>query len=77
MTSIPLREWLQAATPATRKALARAAKVSIQTLGHIAYGHRRGSALTAIRITKAEPGISQTSICPACRECPHYRAAKA
>lgn len=73
---IPLRERLTQLTADQRKKLAKAARLSIQTLGHIAHGHRRGSALTAIRIVKADPEVSQTSVCPACRECPHYRASK-
>ncbi len=63
---ISLYAWLRAATPAQRVALARASKLSVQSLSHIAHGHRRGSAETAIAVWLAsKKTITLRSVCPA------------
>ena len=81
----PLRAWLRAATPTLAARLAKLAKTSVKTLQNMAAGHRGGSAEAAVRISKASAilvlkgeathAIDQASICPACRQCPHYQRA--
>lgn len=74
---ISLKQWLNMATADERAALAKASKLSVQGLSHIARGHRRGSADTAIAIWLASKGtrlgtITLWSVCPALRKLEPY-----
>lgn len=84
---VSLKKWLAMATPKQKQTLAAKADTSVATLAHLASGFRGGSAAAAIRIATASrrasvPAgqenvpmpIDQASICPACKDCPHYKA---
>jgi hypothetical protein len=77
-----LRKWLDEATPAQRKSLAKEAKTSVPQLYHIASGRRKASAALAQRIAHASgwgrvlapsfapKPIDQRELCDACGKCP-------
>jgi len=72
-----LYQWLRIASPKQKQALARAAKTSVQQLGHLAYGRRFASAQLAQslasaskRFTNKELHLDQRDICGACARCP-------
>lgn len=84
---VSLKKWLSLATPKQKQTLADKAETSVATLAHLASGFRGGSARAAIRIAAASRRaavpvgqenvplpIDQASICPACKDCPHYKA---
>jgi hypothetical protein len=66
-----LTAWLRIASPEQKKALAKAAKTSVEVLQHYAKGRRHFSAEFAQRLAHASDGnIHQTALCDACRRCP-------
>lgn len=83
-----LTKWLNIATPAQRKLLARFAKTSLPHLQHVAHGRRAVSADLAQRIAHAAatigigigegllPSLYQQDLCDACRRCPLVSGAR-
>jgi transcriptional regulator with XRE-family HTH domain len=68
-------KWLDYATPAQKKALAKAAGTSRQYLAHIAAGRRKVNAQLAQRLAHASqrfdlPPLDQRQLCKACGQCP-------
>lgn len=70
-------KWLKTATPAQKKALAKAAKSSVGQLKHLASGRRGASAELAQRLAAASRELhiralylDQRDICEACGACP-------
>ena len=72
-----MRKWLNLATPAQKKTLAKAAKTSLGQLKHLSAGRRTASAGLAQRLAAAsrtlhvrELYLDQRDICEACGVCP-------
>ncbi len=71
-----IKEWLEAATPAEAKQLAKRAKTSVPHLRHIAKGRRGIHPDLAQRLSHASIGmnaglrLSQTELCAICARCP-------
>lgn len=72
-----VRKWLKIATPAQKKALAKAAKTSVGQLKHLSAGRRTASADLAQRLAAASHTLhirklylDQRDICNACGVCP-------
>jgi hypothetical protein len=69
--------WMKTATPAQKKALAKAAKTSVGQLKHLAAGNRGASADMAQRLAAASKTLhiralylDQRDLCAACGMCP-------
>lgn len=71
-----MKQWLQAATPAEARTMAKAARTSVAHLRHIAAGRRGVSAELAQRLAHASAKVItvspllQQSLCAACGACP-------
>lgn len=72
-----VRKWLHRATPAQKKALAKAAKTSMGQLKHLGSGRRGASAEMAQKLAAASRTLhvrslylDQRDICKACGVCP-------
>ena len=70
-------KWLKNATPAQKKALAKAAKTSVGQLKHLGSGRRSASAELAQKLAAASHTlhvralyIDQREVCDACGVCP-------
>ena len=70
-------KWLKLATPAQKKALAKAAKTSVGQLKHLSAGRRGASAELAQRLAAASRTLhirtlylDQREVCEACGQCP-------
>jgi hypothetical protein len=69
--------WMKSATPAQKKALAKAAKTSVGQLKHLGSGRRGASADLAQKLAAASKTLhtralylDQRDICQACSVCP-------
>ena len=74
----PMQQWLLAATPNQREALASNVGTAVNMLYQYAGGHRQASAerageieRTAAQMSKALPSLYRTDLCEACRRCPY------
>jgi hypothetical protein len=72
-----VRKWLRRATPAQKKALAKAAKTSLGQLKHLSSGRRSASAELAQRLAAGSRTLhvralylDQREVCKACGVCP-------
>lgn len=65
-----LEAWLNKATAAQKKALAKAAKTSVAVIQHYGKGRRQVSPEFAQRLAHAEPALKQIELCGVCRRCP-------
>jgi hypothetical protein len=72
-----VRKWLTLATPEQKRALAKAAKTSVEQLKHLGAGRRSASAELSQRLSRASRTLKskalvldQRDLCPACHVCP-------
>lgn len=77
LSKATMSRWLRVATPENTKALAKAAKTSVEHLKHIARGRRGVSAELAQRLAAASRTLrhralylDQRELCEVCGACP-------